>query len=323
MITGSHHQQIYWYATGRNRLLGQLPGAYLIAEQRWIPRRTAVLHPPTDPVFSETGHWNSTSVSPATRRTASREFDTPFGSQPVETQTVQTRRGRVRHRVRGVPRAGRSARRRESQSAAPLRASTCSAPRRRDDGAADAAATATLVAGLRPVPRHLGVLRSGAASARPTARGLPYRPGDELTATRFLAQPTRNADAPAMQALLADDPGFISDSFWPDGMVRVSGREYNGLIESPCFVNATDDDAHAVVLLVPHDAQDRRTIRGPSAEWANDQLAPGMDGNAACAAVPPADRATREPDGAHEARRPAPRAAPATTATCRTRPTGC
>ena len=25
MITGSHHQQIYWYATGRNRLLGQLP----------------------------------------------------------------------------------------------------------------------------------------------------------------------------------------------------------------------------------------------------------------------------------------------------------
>ncbi|MDO8677639.1 MAG: hypothetical protein Q7R30_03625 [Acidobacteriota bacterium] len=52
---------MYWYATGRNRLLGELPGAYLIREQRWIPRRAAVLHPPADPVFSETGHWNSTS----------------------------------------------------------------------------------------------------------------------------------------------------------------------------------------------------------------------------------------------------------------------
>ena len=35
MITGSHHQQVYWYATGTNRLLGQLPGVYLI-------RRTAL-----------------------------------------------------------------------------------------------------------------------------------------------------------------------------------------------------------------------------------------------------------------------------------------
>jgi hypothetical protein len=90
MITGSHHQQIYWYATGRDRLLGQLPGAYLIAEDRWIPRRLAVLHPPSDPVFSETGHWNA--VCLACHATQGRtEFDTPFGSAPIETQTVQTR----------------------------------------------------------------------------------------------------------------------------------------------------------------------------------------------------------------------------------------
>ena len=34
LITGSHHQQIYWYDSGQRRLLGQLPGAYLIGEQR-------------------------------------------------------------------------------------------------------------------------------------------------------------------------------------------------------------------------------------------------------------------------------------------------
>ena len=59
-----------------------------------------------------------------------------------------------------------------------------------------------------------------------------------------------------MKRLLADDPGFVEDSFWSDGMVRVSGREYNGLIDSPCFKDATDDETDDVVLLVPHDAQD-------------------------------------------------------------------
>ena len=68
-----------------------------------------------------------------------------------------------------------------------------------------------------------------------------------------------------MQALLADDPRFLRDSFWSDGMVRVSGREYNGLIESPCFSARDRTVAHAVVLLVPRDAQGRRTIRGRSA----------------------------------------------------------
>src|SRR5688572_8327951 len=89
MITGSHHQQVYWYATGRNRLLGQLPGAYLIEDGRWIPRRAAVLHPPTDPPFSETGHWNSTCI--ACHATHGKpQLDTPFGSQPVDTQRVET-----------------------------------------------------------------------------------------------------------------------------------------------------------------------------------------------------------------------------------------
>ena len=44
-----------------------------------------------------------------------------------------------------------------------------------------------------------------------------------------------------MSAMIAADPQFIRDSFWPDGMIRVSGREYNGLIESPCFKDARTD----------------------------------------------------------------------------------
>jgi predicted CXXCH cytochrome family protein len=35
--------------------------------------------------------------------------------------------------------------------------------------------------------------------------------------------------------VLAANPDLLHDYFWSDGMIRVSGREYNGLIESPCY----------------------------------------------------------------------------------------
>ncbi len=64
-------------------------------------------------------------------------------------------------------------------------------------------------------------------------------------------------------------------------MIRVSGREYNGLIESPCFKDARDQkrtlscfSCHAM----HQPAGDSRAVK----EWADDQLAPGMAGNQAC-----------------------------------------
>jgi predicted aspartyl protease len=48
-------------------------------------------------------------------------------------------------------------------------------------------------------------------------------------------------DSPMMKTLLEQDPNFVSDIFWSDGMVRSTGREYNGLIDSPCYRNATED----------------------------------------------------------------------------------
>ncbi len=117
-------------------------------------------------------------------------------------------------------------------------------------------------------------------------RGLPYRPGDVLDATRFVARPTVNRDSPAMKTLLADDSGFLVDSFWPDGKVRVSGREYNGLVESPCFAAPASPARPAFPARLScfschtmHKAEDDPR---PLAEWADDQLGVGMDGNGAC-----------------------------------------
>src|SRR5918994_2168097 len=63
MITGSHYQQVYWYRTDRTRVLGQLPAMYLIADQRWIPRDAALLHPSVEDPPSETGRWNAVCVN--------------------------------------------------------------------------------------------------------------------------------------------------------------------------------------------------------------------------------------------------------------------
>ena len=49
----------------------------------------AVLHPPGDPVFSETGHWNSVCISCHTTHGKPRS-STPLGSAPVASQVVDS-----------------------------------------------------------------------------------------------------------------------------------------------------------------------------------------------------------------------------------------
>jgi hypothetical protein len=279
MITGSHNQQVFWYATGRNRLLGQLPGAFLIREQRWIPRRTAVLHPPTDPPFPETGHWNSTCI--ACHATHGKpQFDTPFGSQPIETQRIDTtvaELGIACETCHGPSaehaRLNRNPLRRYEQHLTGRPDPTTVEPRRLDPRRSSQ--VCGQCHGIWEFYDREGERRANVA-------GLAFRPGDELRQTRFLAQPTVNGDAPAMKALLADDAGFVRDSFWADGMVRVSGREYNGLIESPCFKNAPPSGERTLSCFSCHTMHKPADDPRPVQEWADDQLASGMSGNGAC-----------------------------------------
>jgi hypothetical protein len=278
MITGSHNQQIYWYATGRNRMLGQLPGAYLLANNQWIPRRAAVLHPPSDPPFSETGHWNSTCI--ACHATDGRpRFDQPFGSAPLDTQIADTE----------VTEFGIACEACHGPSGAHARANHD--PLRRYQLHFAGAGDRTAAQPARFAPKQSSQIcgqchgiwefYDEAGERDANVNGLPFRPGDDLTRTRFVAQPTVNGQSATMQALLADDAGFVRDSFWADGKVRVSGREYNGLLESPCFRKATDEKRTLSCFschTLHKQADDPRSIH----EWADDQLGAGKDGNEAC-----------------------------------------
>ena len=278
LITGSHHQQIYWYDSGQRRLLGQLPGAYLIGEQRWIPRRMAVLHPPTQQPLSETGHWNNTCL--ACHATHSKpQFDTPFGAQPLGTQTVLT----------SVAEFGIACESCHGPSEAHAQANQSPLRRYRLHWSGVADPTTVQPARLDPTRSSQvcgqchGVWEfyDAAGERSANSEGLPYRPGDELSATRFVAQPSVNADSETMKALLGDDSRFIRDAFWPDGTVRVSGREYNGLIESPCYRNATHPDRTLSCFschTLHKTDEDPRSLK----DWADDQLSTSRDSNEAC-----------------------------------------
>ena len=278
MITGSHHQQVYWYATAHDRLIGQLPAIYLLAAERWIPRRAAVLHPPVDPVFSETGHWNSTCI--ACHATHGKpEFDTPFGARPIQNQVIRTTATEFGIGCEACHGPGE---RHVRSNASPVRRYLLHASGRPD---------ASIALPTRLAPRLSSQICGQCHSVwefydergerEANSHGLPYRPGDDLATTRFIAQPTSNLETATMKSLLAEDKGFIRDSFWSDGMVRVTGREYNGLIESPCYKRATDE-SRALTCFSCHTMHERPEDRRDTRAWANAQLGAGMESNEAC-----------------------------------------
>ena len=280
MITGSHHQNIYWYSTGHERALNVLPAVYLLGEERWTPRNAVVLAPPGQGVAMLDGHWNAVCIDCHTTHGKTR-FDTPFRSEPIRDQSVDTT----------VAELGIACEACHGPAAAHVAANRN--PLRRYALHAGGAPDPSIVEPTRLDPQRssqvcgqchsIWEFPDSAGERAASAGGLPFRPGDELRETRFVAQPRVNGRSPAMRDLIAADPDFVRGSFWPDGLVRVSGREYNGLIDSPCFTDAAAPERTLSCFschTMHKTPEDPRTV----AEWADThQVSAGMDGNAACA----------------------------------------
>jgi predicted CXXCH cytochrome family protein len=66
-------------------------------------------------------------------------------------------------------------------------------------------------------------------------RGHASAPPDPIASWGALVRHPLRADTPGLDGVLEHNADFLVERFWPDGMVRVSGREYGGLVESPCF----------------------------------------------------------------------------------------
>jgi cytochrome c552 len=278
MTTGSHQQQAYWYRTGHSRVLGQLPAMYLIGEQRWIPRPAAFMRPPSDGVFSETGRWNGVCINCHATH-GKWMFDGAVPSNLSDAQSAETTAAEF----------GIACEACHGPASEHVRANH--SPLRRYVRHVAGEADASIVQ-----PQHLVPARTSEVCGqchgvwnyyqrgderRVNIAGFPFRPGDDLRTTRFVVQPAVDHSSPTVKDLLSRDPGLVRDSFWSDGMIRVSGREYNGLIDSPCFKDAADakkiscSSCHTM-----HKADgDPRSLE----TWADThQVSAGLDTNSAC-----------------------------------------
>jgi hypothetical protein len=259
LITGSHHMQLFWIPRGDGgNTQDLLPYAYVLEAKRWIPLKDTFLADPTlDWRFDA---WNrqciqchATAGQPRSRATAAHE---------TEQQAVMDSR---------VAEMGIACESCHGPGEAHV-----AAQRNRPDGAArgnDPTIVNPAHLAQRPQTDVCGQCHGMLAVLdRPVflKDGPVYRPGQVLAQTR---QPLIPGD-PVADAYIAkferEEPGYFRNHYWPDGMVRTTGREATGTMRSPCYLrgNMTCLSCHSMHEYAAPDDQLRLAATG--------------NGNAAC-----------------------------------------
>lgn len=271
-ITGSHHLQVLWYSTGTGRELAPLPMCYKIEEGIWLPLTAVFVLPPDFRDPPEPGAWSqschmchATRVQPRIDDGYNDTLVTEFGIAceachgPGAAHAAANRNPLRRY---GARLAGDDDTIVEPSSLPPARS-------------AQVCGQCHSVSILRQ--QHFESWRD---------EGSPFRPGMDLHGTHLVVGPD-DRDAPEMRGELQRNPHFFASNFWPDGEVRVSGREYNGLRASPCFTHG--DPARQIDCTSCHSMHGASEGHGESdaaetekREWRDDQLRGGKRGNTAC-----------------------------------------
>ncbi len=268
LSTGSHHQQAFWFATDEGRSLGKLPLIWINAEQRWVPYGSIFFAPASRPSIT-TGMWNRTCikchvVQGQPRREEGAGYDSRVGEFGISC-------GACHGAAKEHAAIHRNPLHRYRQHFSSV-----------DDPTLVSAADLDHEKSSQVCGQCHSVFdfRDAESERDFDRRGFAFRPGDDLHEFRHVFRHRfrqGTADTEPLDARkLESSPRFFERRFWSDGMVRVSGREYNGLLETPCYERGSMSclSCHAM----HSDADDPR----PRSEWTDDQLKPGMRGNRAC-----------------------------------------
>lgn len=229
MLTGSHNLQMFWLETGEGRSLEPFPFAYNILEDRWAPAHDTFLLPPdfADQVghHSTVGEWNQACMDCHTTVAQPRfEDGYVFDSHVVEfgisceachsngAEHIEANRNPLRRYVHHFKEGG-------------------------DDTMVDPAdldgPRSTLACGQC---HSVWGFRSIEDKLAWNAEGTVFKPGDESMALRWMMEPTMSDATDEVRRQLENyNPNYFDNRFWGDGMVRVTGREMNGTVMSPCF----------------------------------------------------------------------------------------
>lgn len=265
MTTGSHHQQIYWYPAEEGRKVELLPFVYLMETQSWVPHRSVFLRPPDNKPKVQSGLWNMSCIRCHTTHgrpglDPDDNLDTHVAEFGIACEACH---GPGRQHVL----ANRSPRRRYGLHLTGQSDTTMVQP-----SSLSHRRSTFVCAQCHSVNQFY----TEEEERRWSTHGYRFRPGDDLSQTRMLIRYDLDPQQPRLRGILHYYPQYMEDFFWSDGMIRVSGREFNGLLETPCYQRGELSCLSCHVMHKPPD--DGR----PMPEWANDQLKRGMEGNEAC-----------------------------------------
>jgi predicted CXXCH cytochrome family protein len=218
MITGSHYFQVFWLPGGYGNQQIGFPFTWLVAEKRWVQRHDAFIRPPEAGQVPE--EWNQVCIR--CHATGGRPRPDP---QTHGFDTQVTELGIACEACHGPGEKHVAAQRKLQR-----------------EGRYPSGAPADIIQ-----PAHLDHVRSSQVcgschsmkwfdeSEGWKQSGFRYRPGDDLEQTTPIIRPSKLAEQPWLGGVLARNPDILEDFFWPDGMIRVAGREFNGLLESACY----------------------------------------------------------------------------------------
>jgi hypothetical protein len=259
MMTGSHSFQGYWVPSSQGLKLIQFPWIYNILDKRWMPSQDAFIRPPDGrkrvAVWNENciqchalgGNPNEIGESGVLMSTVAElgiSCEACHGPAEQHVAYYQNPLNRyLQHLAGGEPQ--------HILNPADL-----------------AADVSTQVCGqchssFFPRP-ELDYMH----------KGNPFRPGDELEKTHHIIH-YGDEESRAESREIADG------GYWKDGTIRVGGREYNALVMSPCYKNATDS-ARQISCLSCHQMHSDATRSADLDKWRDDQLGEGMQGDQAC-----------------------------------------
>ncbi|MCA1664281.1 MAG: hypothetical protein LC659_08445, partial [Myxococcales bacterium] len=249
MMTGSHHMQAFWLPGDRGNAQIELPFTYLFDDRRWVPRRDVFL------VGREYGKepstWNRICIECHVTRGQPRfdaRTDVPTSAAAELGIACEACHGPAAQHV--------------AANVSPFRRVAL-----HDGDGVDA----TIVNPARLPPARASEVCGqchgiGCPPESWLQSGIRFVAGQPLAPSKqILQQATLGKSACARQ--IAADASFAPSRYWSDGMVRVSGREYNALLESPCH------ERGAMTCLSCH------SMHASDPNW---QLADNRDGNAAC-----------------------------------------
>lgn len=225
LVTGSHNLQVPWMESPTNgRTLEQFPFAYIIAEKMWAPVSQTFLMPPELKEYYPLGAWNGACMDCHTTEGQSRFVSAnTWDSHVVEFGIAcEACHSEGREHI--------------ALNQNPVRRFKIHLTDKIDKTVTNPARISAPLSGLDCGQCHsVFAFNSMADKIDFNRHGASFRPGESDLKQRFVVQPTTSDHSEQKEFIAKAEPNFYRNRFWGDGMIRVTGREFNGLEASPCF----------------------------------------------------------------------------------------